>query len=141
MKLKLNPKFKPCPQEEDDELYPNGIFVFNITKMLNYIAKNSDQFLIEQADVISIRTGHANSLNEKTIQEANLMNPIILAEIAPQKFNVIDGNHRLERAYRENISKIPAYRITPKDHLQFLTTEIGYKAYVDYWNEKLYQRE
>ena len=32
-KLKTNRRFTPCPIDDEDELYPNGIFVFNITKM------------------------------------------------------------------------------------------------------------
>ena len=72
-----------------------------------------------------------------TIKTANLQNPIILAEISPNRFNVIDGNHRVEKAFRDSISNIPAYRITTKDHVQFLTDEKSYKAYVRYWNDKL----
>ncbi len=36
-KLKININFQPCPIDDEDELYPNGIFVFNITKMAEYI--------------------------------------------------------------------------------------------------------
>jgi hypothetical protein len=41
--LKVNDNFIPCPTKEGDELYPNGIFVFNITKMIEYIKKNSSE--------------------------------------------------------------------------------------------------
>ena len=125
----------------DDELYPNGIFIFNITKMLEFITKNQSTFAVEEVEVSSIYGGHKESLDEATVIKANISNPIILAEIAPRRFNVIDGNHRLEKAYRDGVSKVPAYRISPKHHLQFLTTEKGYKAYVSYWNEKLDQME
>ena len=141
MKLKINPKFKPCPEDDEDELFLNGIFHFNITKMLQFIKENPDSFPIEIVGVESVYTGLEKTLDEAFIPKANLSNPIILGEISPNRFNVIDGNHRLEKAYREGVSKISAYRISPKDHLQFLTSETGYRAYVGYWNEKLNQLE
>ena len=39
-KLKADNNFTPCPIDDGDELYPNGIFVFNITKMICFIASN-----------------------------------------------------------------------------------------------------
>ncbi len=47
-KLKINKSFKPCITENDDEIYQNGIFKFNISKLIEYIKNNSDEFeLIE----------------------------------------------------------------------------------------------
>ena len=76
-------------------------------------------------------------MNEATIRIANLMQPIILAEIAPDKFNVIDGNHRLERAYRDGANKILAYKVRAEQHIAFLTSVEAYKAYIEYWNSKI----
>jgi hypothetical protein len=36
-KLKLDKRFQPCPLEEGDEAYPNGIFEFNITRLIAFI--------------------------------------------------------------------------------------------------------
>lgn len=137
MKLKINPKFTPCQVDDGDEIYPNGVFHFNITKMLKYIEGNLSLFSVETVEVKAIHSELEKSLDEATIQKANLERPIILGEIAPNRFNVIDGNHRLEKAFREGILNLKAHRIGPKDHLQFLITEAGYKAYVNYWNEKI----
>jgi ParB-like chromosome segregation protein Spo0J len=63
--------------------------------------------------------------------------PIILAEISPGKYNVIDGNHRIEKAYRLGTERIPAYILTARQHLRFLTTVKAYHAYVEYWNNKI----
>jgi hypothetical protein len=136
VKLKLNPKFQPCPVDDRDEIYPNGFFHFNITKLFEFIQKNN--FPVEHVSVQEIRSDlKADILDQDTIKTANLQNPIILAEISPNRFNVIDGNHRVEKAFRDSLSNIPAYRISPKDHVQFLTDEKSYKAYVRYWNDKL----
>lgn len=136
-KLKLDKKFKPLPSEEGEEFKPNGYFEFNVSKMLEFIRSNPDKFLIEEVIVHGLQTCVSENLDESTIQKADLSNPIVLAEISPEHFNVIDGNHRLEKARREGKEKISAYRIGPDHHVSFLTDEKSYKAYVEYWNEKV----
>ena len=136
-KLKLNKLFRPCIMEVDDELYPNGIFIFNITKMREFIEKNNNMFSVENYDINKIVRYRSSHLDEENIKNANLSLPIILAEIRPNIFNVIDGNHRVEKAFRENHKTIPAYRVMPEQHAKFLTTHRGYREYIKYWNEKV----
>ena len=109
-KLKVDKKFKHVPMDEGDEFYPNGIFEFNVTKILIYIKANLHLFQPEEVFIKAVRFP-SEHLNESTIQFANTKEPIILAEIAPNRFNVIDGHHRLEKAYREGESNILAYKI------------------------------
>lgn len=136
-KFKLMKSFQPCAVATDDELYPNGIFEFNVTKLIAFVRANPDKFPIEEVDVEEVRWGDSDDLDEATIQAANLSNPIILAEISPDNFNVIDGNHRLERAYRDKVEKIPAFRVLADQHLAFLTSERAYRSYIEYWNSKV----
>jgi hypothetical protein len=120
-----------------DELYPNGIFEFNITKLLEFINTNKDTFQVEEVEVNTIRYSFSNShLNESTIKSADLSVPIILAEISPGLFNVIDGRHRLKKAYRNGASKILVYKVLAEQHIRFLTSSMAYEAYVKYWNDK-----
>jgi hypothetical protein len=133
-KLKTNKKFMPCTIEDEDELYPNGIFVFNITKMAEYIECNSipcEEVMIKDFNKPTTK------FEEDYLSTVDVTKPIIVAEISPGRYNVIDGNHRMEQARRIGLEKIPAYQISPDQHLQFLTTEQGYLAYVEYWNSKL----
>ncbi len=74
---------------------------------------------------------------EDHLATVDVTKPIIVAEISPGRYNVIDGNHRMEQARRLGMEKISAYKISPEQHMQFLTTEKGYFAYVEYWNGKL----
>jgi hypothetical protein len=134
-KLKTNRRFTPCPIDDEDELYPNGIFVFNITKMAEYIKKNPD--ITCEEVLVKEFISSFSKCNESHLSTVDLTKPVILAEIAPGRFNVIDGNHRMEKARRSGVEKVPAYRLSPEVHLQFLTTEKGYLAYVEYWNDKL----
>ena len=140
-KFKFNKAFQPMTSDAGDELYANGIFVFNITKMLQFIDANKEQFPLEEVEVKTLRTLPPRNLNETTIQKANLSAPIILAEISPRPggFNVIDGRHRLEKAYSLGLKKISAYRLLAEQHIMFLDSIDAYKAYIDYWNEKIKQ--
>lgn len=133
--------FKPLPTEDGEELYPNGFFVFNISKLIQYIAKNQDIFQAEQVMVNSLRLFSSSKLNEATIKSADLSVPIIMAEISPNQFNIIDGHHRLEKARREGMDVVLAYKVPAEHHILFLDSAEGYQAYVKYWNNKLRESE
>ena len=140
-RLKLDKAFAPLPVDEGDELFPNGIFEFNVTKMLAFIEANPDKFPVEEAEVQRLQVFTPDTLDEETIRHADLSKPVLLAEISPGRFNVIDGNHRVERAVREGLKTISARRIGPEQHLAFLTSVRAYEAYVRYWNTKLAELE
>jgi hypothetical protein len=134
-KLKRNPIYEPCQVEDDDELYPNGIFIFNITKMQDYIRNNPLNFKIEN---ILVDHYHQNSnLDQSYVMQTDISKPGIIAEIAPGRFNLIDGNHRIEKARSLGREYFEFYKFMMESHLPFLTTKEGYLAYVDYWNSKL----
>jgi len=133
-KLKIDSRFTPCSVEDDDELFPNGIFVFNITKMTEYIT--SHEIPCEEVQVKDFSRG-ASKFNEEHLTAVDITRPVIVAEISPGRYNVIDGNHRMEKARRLGMETIMAYKLGPEQHLQFLTTSQGYSAYVEYWNGKL----
>lgn len=137
-KFKLNKNFQPLSCDEGDEFYQNGIFEFNITKLLEFINANQDIFQPQEVEVNAVRKTYSPSnLNELTIQSTNISAPIILAEISPDIFNVIDGHHRLEKAYRDGVTKILAYKVLAGQHIRFLTSTMAYTEYVQYWNAKL----
>ena len=133
-KLKIDSRFTPCSTEDGDELYPNGIFVFNITKMIEYIA--SHRTPCEEIQIKDFSLG-VSKVKEEHLAVVDVTRPVIVAEISPGRYNVIDGNHRVEKARRLGLATVMAYKLGPEQHLQFLTTSKGYSAYVEYWNGKL----
>ncbi|MBI4369192.1 MAG: hypothetical protein HY547_03065 [Elusimicrobia bacterium] len=135
--LRLDPAFTPLPVDKGDECFVNGIFEFNVTRMLAFIRANPDKFPVEKVEVQPLRSCLAERLDEKTIQGADVSIPIVLVEISPGYFNVIDGNHRVEKAGREGLKTIAAWRVRAEQHLVFLTSVRAYEAYVNYWNVKL----
>ncbi len=139
-KLKLDKNFTPCPVADDDELYPNGIFVFNITKLIEYVRSNEGNMPVEDVAVDDLPE-KSQSINWSHVDTTDVSKPIILAEIAPGRYNVIDGNHRVEKARKMGIPKVPAYRLTIPQHVRFLTDKKAYVSYVEYVNGKLKDAE
>ena len=71
------------------------------------------------------------------MKSVEISEPVILAEISPGQYNLIDGNHRMEKARRMGIKNISTIRLNVEQHLRFLTSKEAYLAYVKYWNSKL----
>jgi hypothetical protein len=134
--LSADKNFMPASADDGDELYPNGIFVFNITKMIEYISVHKDEIPLESIEVKAYRSSFSK-LTENHIDKTDITAPVILAEISPGRYNVIDGNHRLEKAYRMKVGYISAYRLKPEQHMPFLTSLKAYHTYIEYWNSKI----
>ena len=133
-KLKVDKNYTPCPVATDDELFPNGIFEFNITRMTEYIQNNSDAVPLGE---IAVSDFFESSINESHLDSVDVSKPVILAEISPGRYNLIDGNHRMEKARRMGLHGIQAYRLNVEQHIGFLTCKKAYLAYIEYWNSKL----
>lgn len=134
-KLKADKNFTPCSVAEGDELYPNGIFVFNITKMLEFIKANSDEMTVTEVAVADFPEAFS-SVDESHVDSVDISQPVLLAEISPGRYNLIDGNHRMAKARKMGISHIPALKLNVKQHMLFLTERRAYLSFVEYWNEK-----
>jgi len=132
--LKINHNYEPVISIENDEIFPNGIFEWNITKIINYIEKNKGDIHISRIDVPEYHCKAFSVINEKHIDSVDVSVPIILAEINPDKYIVIDGHHRLEKAYRNGMPFIAAYKFTVDQHIPFLTSIRSYSTFFEYWN-------
>jgi hypothetical protein len=137
-KLRLDKGFQPCSAEPGDEMYPNGIFEFNITRLLAFVQEHVDRFHVERVELSEFPDfGNSPHLNEEAVRLADLSRLILLAEIAPGRYSVIDGNHRLAKARRQGAAALPAYRLQCPTHVPFLTSAFAYTKYVEYWNNKV----
>ncbi len=87
-RLKADKTFKPLPVEENEEFFRNGIFEFNVTKLLAFIKDHPAEFQVEQIELNSLYRGTGETLNEETVRNANLAPPILLAEISPGSFTI-----------------------------------------------------
>jgi hypothetical protein len=134
--LKIDPHFTACPVEIGDELYPNGIFEFNVTRLCEDIQNNSGLYTLEEMAVRDFPPSFS-SINEEHLNSVGISKPLILAEIAPGRFNLIDGHHRLAKAGKDGVKSLPVYRLSVEQHIKFLTSKKSYEIYIGYWNEKI----
>ena len=134
--LDVDESFVPFPVEDGDECFANGIFEFNVTRILESIERNPGEVALVQVAVSRIRWGD-RSLDERQVKAADVARPVLLAEIAPGNYNLIDGHHRVERAHRSGLETVQAFALTASQHVRFLTSTRAYRAYVSYWNEKV----
>jgi len=72
---------------------------------------------------VSRFSGAFSVIDECRLESVNLELPVIVAEIAPQRFNLIDGNHRMEKARRSAVETLPGYTLDVTQHVNFLTTK------------------
>ena len=137
--LKTDSDFTPCPVATGDELFPNGIFVFNITKLIEYIHNNRYSVPLEEVTVKDFCKDYSFT-NETYVDSVEISEPVVMAEISPGRYNLIDGHHRMEKARRLGIYSIPAYKLAVEQHVRFLTSEKAYVAFIEYWNSKIKER-
>ncbi len=137
--LKLIKNYTPCPALENDELFPNGIFVFNISKIIEHITDG--QLSVEQEDICVKDWYNTHftdcSINEEHLKTVTLERPVIQGEISPSKYNIIDGNHRLEKAHREKVEYIKSYKLRGEQLIDYFINSRGYQEFLPYWNSKI----
>lgn len=138
-KMYLNKDYRLCPAKENDEVFRNGIFQFNISKILEDIQSGELVVVKENIDIKEWFRwhGHSASLNENHLPTVEINSTIIQAEIRPGIFSIIDGNHRIEKAFRLGKSSIGSFKLTGEQLIPYFITLKGYQAFVEYWNSKL----
>ena len=104
--------------------------------MLEHIKNNSDEIDLVEVAVADFPKSFS-SLDESHVDSVDVSRPLLLAEISPGHFNLIDGNHRMEKARKMGIKRILAYKLNVKQHIEFLTERKAYLSYVEYWNGNL----
>lgn len=152
-KLVIPDNFQPRLPNDYDETYANGYFRFNIEQLLPYVAEHKNELLQVSVAVSDWRKD--TGPDDEYVELADLTRPIILAEIAPDRieyypdinpanwkargYNLIDGHHRIEKAYRHSVERLLAYILPMEHHVSFIF--MGYKEYANYWNGKLLDYE
>ncbi|MGO1368834.1 MAG: ParB N-terminal domain-containing protein [Senegalia sp. (in: firmicutes)] len=130
--------YVPCKVIENEEIYQNGIFHFNISRILEHIISGKIEVEKEEINVSDWYKTHFNGLiDEEHLYTVDTTKPVIQAEISPNRYVIIDGNHRLEKAYRNNIKTIDSYKLKVDQLLEYFTDIRGYESFVEYWNSKI----
>jgi hypothetical protein len=138
--LDVDEDFVPCPVADGDELFANGTFVFDVTRILEHVRRASTDVALVKVAVSGIPRWD-RPLDDAHVPSADLARPVVLAEISPGNYNLIDGHHRVEKARRSGVDTLWAYALTAAQHVPFLTSTRAYQGYVAYWNGKVAERE
>ena len=137
---KLNPDmdYRPLPTNIGDEIYPNGIFHFNISRIIEHITSG---MLIVEKERIHVnkwfKMHFRGSVNEEHLPTVDVAKPVIQAEIRLGMFEIIDGNHRIEKAYRDGVEFVDSFKLKGEQLVPFFVDGRGYQAFIEYWNSKL----
>lgn len=143
------PEYYDFHTEDRTEWFPVGIFSFNVSRLisdLEQFEKDPESFRSFRASVIKRDVGvdeaiSANfglkDLEESHVEQADLARPLIYVELSPDNYNLIDGNHRLAKAKKTGVDKLPAYFIPAHEAALYLSSEAEYCEYVRYWNGKV----
>ena len=114
-----------------------GIFQFNISRILEHLQNGKLLAEQEDTDVVTWNRGNCcGEVNEAHLSGVDINLPVIQAEISPGRYVIIDGNHRLEKARRNQAGFIPSYKIRAVQLVDYFTEERGYLAFINFWNEK-----
>lgn len=128
----------PIPTSVGDEIYPNGIFNFNISKILEQITAGKLEAETELIKVTEwFKTHNRGSVNEDHLPKVDITRPILQVEIRPGVFEIIDGNHRLKKACRDDVEFVSSYKLKGEQLVAYFADMRGYKSFVEYWNSKL----
>lgn len=137
-KLTLNKNYIPLLTIEGVEIYRNGIFTFNISMILEHILAGEIEVEKELINVNEWFKTHINSsVNEDHLPSVDITKPVIQAEFRPGMFEIIDGKHRLEKAYRNSVEFVNSYKLKGEQLVAYFTDVRGYEAFAEYWNSKL----
>ncbi len=136
--LKIDKAYVPAKEKEGDETFLNGIFHFNISRILEDIHSGVLKIEQEQIDVGKwFKRNCRGKINEDHLPSVDFSRPVIQAEISAGCFVIIDGNHRIEKALIDKVSFIDSYKLKGEQLLPYFTDESGYKVFILYWNDKL----
>jgi len=82
-KLRLDHGFCPCTVEPGDEFFANGIFEFNITRLLAFVHARPERFSVEAAELEHIPiNSDVCHLDQSAVEAADVRRPVLLAEIS-----------------------------------------------------------
>jgi hypothetical protein len=137
-KMKLNKKFAPI-SETAEEVY-GGFLQFNISAIIKDIASKKlivDKKRIHIKNWFKEHSIELSTINKEHLPSVDLSIPIIQAEMRINKYEIIDGNHRMQKAFDNGRMYINSYKLSGEQLANYLMSKEQYESYVLYWNGKL----
>jgi len=145
-KLKKDKRYAPFPLVDGNEIFRNGIFRINITKIMEHIEcgvikpiKSAEDKGTVGINVQKWYRSHSwhGLINEDHLPNVDITKPVIQVEFNPGMYKIIDGHHRMALAYRKGVATVESYKLNIKQWLPYFADVRGYESFVDYWNSKV----
>ena len=76
-------------------------------QLLQNLIKNETGDLLPNKEIYK----SFSSIDESHVDSVDISLPVLLAKISPGRYNLIDGNHRMEKARRIGVSSMPASKL------------------------------
>lgn len=103
-------------QEEGNSTFTHDGKLYDLNKLLQI----TESFTVHQVNVSSLTWIFKHGVpDDKRVEEADISVPILIT-LWNGKWTVIDGFHRLTRAYLNRVKQIPAKIVKPHDLLACL---------------------
>ena len=94
----------------------SGYIMWNINMILDKITT----FPTIMCDVAELSRHNPFHGDENYAMTTDISKPLIIAELSEHKDQLIDGNHRLYKAYRLQMKELPAVYLTKEEHIRFI---------------------
>ncbi|HBF1820718.1 TPA: ParB/RepB/Spo0J family partition protein [Clostridioides difficile] len=130
----MNLIYKSFNTEQGDETFTDCIFIWNISKLLDYL-KSSKKYLykLNKVQYTNLIT-RGQSVDESKIELVNLDEPVIVIDYYRGNL-LIDGIHRVRKAQKLNCEYIYAYVVPFEEHIKFLKNRTYFDLMIKLYNE------
>ena len=94
----------------------SGSLLWNIGRML----EDAPTFRVVSRGTEELAEGNPFHGDPEYAMETDLSKPLILAELWPGKYKLLDGNHRLYKARALHVDRLPVYFLTREEHIRYI---------------------
>ncbi len=108
-----------------------GSIMWDIENLL----KDRDRFKIREYDVKYLVLNNPFHGNEEHVMNTDITQPLIVVNLTENVDKLIDGNHRLQKAFKLGVEKIAAYFLSVEEHRNYIVDfdEAIYYEVVSHW--------
>ena len=108
-----------------------GSVMWDIEKLLKDISK----FKTRKFDVKHLVTNNPFHGNAEYAMTTDITKPLIIVNLTENVDKLIDGNHRLQKAFNLGVEKIDAYFLSFEEHRDYIVdfNEVIYHQVASHW--------
>lgn len=121
------------PVEPGDEYVTEGRVRFHLPAILIDIEEKPEEFVTDEIRVEEY-AGDIPGRSKSDLEDDDLREPVVAAEVGPDEWRILDGWERIARAVKENVAMLPAIRVPSGQAMKYLLEEEDVRRYIEYWN-------